>query len=85
MRSVSGSYDVTPDWHPILGWAPGIEGLYLATGFSGHGLKLAPSVGETVADIVLDKKPEMDVSALRLERFAENEPMYCAYGPGARA
>ena len=85
VRSVSGSYDVTPDWHPILGWAPGIEGLYLATGFSGHGLKLAPSVGETVADIVLDKKPEMDVSALRLERFAENEPMYCAYGPGARA
>ena len=85
VRSVSGSYDVTPDWHPILGWVPGIDGLYLATGFSGHGLKLAPSVGETVADQVLGREPDFDISPLRLGRFADNEPMFCAYGPGARA
>jgi len=82
---VSGVYDATPDWHPILGWAPGIEGLYLALGWSGHGLKLSPAVGEIVADEVVGASPFLDVSALRLERFAEGRPMHLAYGPGARA
>ncbi len=81
----SGVYDVTPDWHPILGWAPGVEGLYLALGWSGHGLKLAPAIGEVVADEVLGRAPKIDVSALRFERFAEGRPMRLAYGPGARA
>ena len=83
--TVSGAYDVTPDFHPILGWAPGVEGLYLAMGFSGHGLKLSPGVGETVAAMVLGKEPPFDVKPLRFERFTENEPMYLAYGPSARA
>ena len=84
-RTVSGAYDVTPDFHPIVGWAPGIEGLYLAVGFSGHGLKLSPGMGECVASAVLGKPMPFDVSPLRLERFAENEPMFLAYGPSARA
>ena len=54
VRTVSGAYDITPDFHPILGWAPGLDGLYLAAGFSGHGLKLSPAVGECVAAAVLE-------------------------------
>ncbi len=85
VRSVSGTYDITPDWHPILGWVPGIEGLYLTAGFSGHGLKLAPAVGETVAAAVLEQQAPFNVSPLRLERFAEGDLMFLAYGPGGRA
>lgn len=85
VRSVSGVYDVTPDFHPILGWAGGIEGLCLAVGFSGHGLKLAPAIGEVIADTVLGKAPAFDISPLRLSRFAEGKPMFLAYGPSARA
>lgn len=83
--TVSGIYDATPDWHPIIGWAPGMEGLYLALGWSGHGLKLAPAVGEVVADEILGREPLIDVSALRAERFEEGRLMRLAYGPGARA
>jgi len=83
-RSVSGTYDITPDWHPVLGWVPGISGLYLAAGFSGHGLKLAPAVGEVVAAALLQTDPPFDVHPLRFERFAEDDLMYLAYGPGAR-
>jgi glycine/D-amino acid oxidase-like deaminating enzyme len=83
--SVSGQYDVTPDWHPLIGWAPGVEGLYLALGWSGHGLKLSPAVGEVVADEVLGRSPSIDVSDLRPDRFDRNRPMHLAYGPGARA
>ena len=83
--NISGAYDVTPDFHPIVGWAPAVEGLYLAMGFSGHGLKLSPGIGEAVAAMVLEREPPIDISALRYERFAENDLMYLAYGPSARA
>ena len=85
IRGTSGVYDATPDWHPILGWAPGVKGLYLALGWSGHGLKLAPAVGEIVADVVRGQMPFVDPAPLRLERFAEGDLMRLAYGPGARA
>ena len=85
IRSVSGSYDITPDWHPIVGWAPNVGGLYLVVGFSGHGLKLAPAIGEVVTEAVLDKPQRFNINPLRFERFSEGEPMYLAYGPGARA
>ena len=57
----------------------------MATGFSGHGLKLAPAVGEATAAMVLGAASPFDISPLRFERFAEGEPMYLAYGPGGRA
>lgn len=81
----AGPYDVTPDWNPILGWAPGVEGLYLVQGWSGHGFKLSPAVGEVVAAEVLGATPPIDVSELRLERFERGELLRLAYGPGARA
>jgi sarcosine oxidase, subunit beta len=83
--AVTGVYDATPDWHPLLGWAPGVEGLYLAIGWSGHGLKLAPAVGEVAAADVLGRPSPVDASALRPDRFARGAPLPLAYGPGARA
>ncbi len=84
-RGFSGPYDITPDWNPIIGPCPGIEGLYLAVGWSGHGFKLSPAVGEVVAAEVTGRTPPVDVSALRPERFAEGRLLRLAYGPGARA
>jgi glycine/D-amino acid oxidase-like deaminating enzyme len=80
----AGAYDYTPDWNPILGWSP-VAGLYLALGWSGHGFKLAPSVGEVVADELTGKRPTVDVSELGLERFERGFLLRLAYGPGARA
>ena len=47
--SWTGVYDVTPDWNPVLGPLPGIAGLDVAYGFSGHGFKLSPIVGRLMA------------------------------------
>ncbi|HVS10215.1 MAG TPA: FAD-binding oxidoreductase [Planctomycetota bacterium] len=49
---LAGWYTLTPDAQAILGPAPEIEGLFIVTGFSGHGFKLAPSVGEGVAQML---------------------------------
>jgi sarcosine oxidase subunit beta len=67
----AGLYEMTPDRHPIIGEAPGVEGLYLANGFSGHGFQHAPVVGKLLAEMILEGGPRtVDVSSLSLERFA---------------
>jgi glycine/D-amino acid oxidase-like deaminating enzyme len=48
----SGLYTVTPDAHACIGPLAGLTGFILVTGFSGHGFKLAPSVGRGVAEWV---------------------------------
>ena len=84
-RAFAGPYDITPDWNPIIGPCPGIEGLYLAVGWSGHGFKLSPAVGDVVAAEVTGRTPPIDVTPLRPERFAQGRLLRLAYGPGARA
>jgi sarcosine oxidase subunit beta len=81
----AGAYDSTPDWNPILGWAPGADGLYLALGGSGHGFKLAPAIGDVVADAVSGRVPSIDISALDPRRFDRGDLLRLAYGPSARA
>jgi sarcosine oxidase, subunit beta len=85
VRGFAGPYDITPDWNPIIGPCPGIEGLYLAVGWSGHGFKLSPAVGEVVAAEVSGQAAPTDVEDLRPERFGEGRLLRLAYGPGARA
>ena len=84
-RGWAGPYDYSPDWNPIIGEAPGVNGLHLALAWSGHGFKLSPAVGEVVAAEVLGAESPIDVTALRAERFAEGCTLRLAYGPGARA
>jgi sarcosine oxidase subunit beta len=75
--SYAGCYDVTPDYNPVIGPA-GPAGLVVAAGFSGHGFKISPAVGELVADLVCRTSgavPGVDPSLFRLERFAEGSPL----------
>jgi sarcosine oxidase, subunit beta len=81
----AGTYDHTPDWHPLVGSAPGVDGLWLTLGWSGHGFKSAPAVGRVLADLVLGREPEIDVADLAADRFERDRAMPLAYGPGARA
>ena len=77
----SGLFTTTPDWHPIIDAVPGIEGLYVAAGFSGHGFKLAPMVGVTMAEMVVDgAASSVDVTGLRLGRFEDGALLGSRYG-----
>jgi len=68
----AGLYEMTPDRHPIVGEAPGVGGLYLANGFSGHGFQHAPVIGKILSELIVDGAARtVDVSPLGLERFAE--------------
>ena len=81
INSYTGLYDVTPDWHPVLGRVDGIEGFYLCAGFSGHGFKIAPAIGELMAEEIVDGKAfTVDIGRLNLRRFAAGELIGAAYG-----
>ena len=73
MTGWAGLYEVTPDHQALIGEAPGAPGLWLCTGFSGHGFMQAPAVGELASDLVLGRAPAFDISSLRPSRFAEGD------------
>jgi len=64
----AGLHDDTPDSNAIIGAVPGLENLYLACGFSGHGFMHSPAVGRVVADIIAGKNAP-DIACFALERF----------------
>jgi glycine/D-amino acid oxidase-like deaminating enzyme len=70
----AGLYTTTPDLHPVIDRVGGIEGLYICTGFSGHGFKLSPTVGIVMSELILDGAARtVDISTLRMSRFAEGD------------
>ena len=63
-------YEMTPDDHPIVGAVPGVAGLYIAAGFSGHGFMHAPATAQLVVEEMLDGRARsIDIRDLSLERF----------------
>jgi glycine/D-amino acid oxidase-like deaminating enzyme len=81
--SWTGVYDVTPDWNPVLGPVPGLAGLLLAFGFSGHGFKLSPAVGRLIAQAALGVPTDLSLTPYALQRFSEGRLLTGRYGAGA--
>jgi glycine/D-amino acid oxidase-like deaminating enzyme len=67
----------------VLGPVPGLEGLLVAFGFSGHGFKLSPAVGRLVAQMALGQPTGIAAEAYAIERFAQGRLLTGAYGAGA--
>ncbi len=65
---------MTPDQTGILGAAPGVSGLHVIAGFSGHGFMHGPIAGQLMAEVILDgRATTVDIASLALERFARGE------------
>lgn len=64
-----GLRPATPDGLPILGSVPQVENVFLATGHGASGLQLGPYSGALVADLALNKKPDLDLTPFAVERF----------------
>ncbi|MDT4954235.1 MAG: hypothetical protein QOJ02_2373 [Acidobacteriota bacterium] len=71
-RAWAGLYEMTPDHHAIIGEAPDVGGLFLANGFSGHGVMHSPATGRLISELILHNEARLlDVTPLRAARFAE--------------
>jgi len=63
------------DGNAILGEWPELEELFLANGFSGHGLQQAPAVGRYIAELITRQPHAMDLSIFNPSRILQNQPL----------
>lgn len=68
-------YDMSPDEDFILDRAPGAEQIIIGSGFSGHGFKFGPLIGELLAALALGEEPTFPLERFRLSRFGEREAL----------
>jgi glycine oxidase len=59
----------TPDNSPLIGRTPAVEGLVIATGHYRNGVLLAPITAESVAALLADEQPPIDVTPFSPARF----------------
>jgi sarcosine oxidase len=69
VRAVLCADGYTTDEAGLLGPVPGMDGVVVATGFSGHGFKMASSLGAVAADLIAAGTTATDVSFLSPARF----------------
>jgi sarcosine oxidase subunit beta len=68
-RVWAGLLDLTPDALPVLDHVPGIDGLAVAMGFSGHGFGIGPVTGRIMANLVQERPTGFDLTPFRFDRF----------------
>jgi glycine/D-amino acid oxidase-like deaminating enzyme len=73
----AGCYDMNLfDHNAFVGAVPGLDGFYLALGFSGHGLQQSPAVGRGLAELVTTGSYQtLDLSPLAFDRLAAGKPI----------
>ena len=79
-ESWAGFIDVMPDVVPVMDDVASHPGLFLGTGFSGHGFGFGPGAGKVLARKILGEADQYDLSRFRYERFFDGTPM--VPGPG---
>ena len=76
-RSWAGMYAMnTLDGNGIIGQWPGIGGLYVAAGFSGHGFQQSPAVGRYLAEQILGMEHALDLERLSPQRIVDGRPVF---------
>lgn len=69
VRAVDCTYTLTPDEHFVVGRHPGHGNVVLGCGFSGHGFKFTPVLGEVLADLATGGAPSYDLTMFDPHRF----------------
>jgi glycine/D-amino acid oxidase-like deaminating enzyme len=68
LKSAICLYAMTPDTDFIVDRHPDLRRVAIGAGFSGHGFKFAPAIGELLAELIVDPGAET-IPRLRLSRF----------------
>jgi glycine/D-amino acid oxidase-like deaminating enzyme len=71
----SGMIDALPDVVPVLDRGAAIDGLFISTGFSGHGFGIGPAAGKIMAGLIQNKSVEYDLNRFRLARFSDGSKL----------
>ncbi len=69
IRTFCGLRPYCVDGYPIISDVKKVPGLFLATGHEGDGIALAPITGKLITDLIMDRKPEFDLTPYDFSRF----------------
>jgi sarcosine oxidase subunit beta len=69
LRQWAGLYDISPDQRPIVGAVGSARGLYLSSGFVGHGFMMAPVMGKRLSRLIADGESSPELDAWTFDRF----------------
>jgi sarcosine oxidase subunit beta len=65
---------MTPDQTGIVSTVPGLDGLHVIAGFSGHGFMHGPIAGQLMAELITEgRATSIDIAPLAIDRFARGE------------
>ncbi|WP_424137072.1 NAD(P)/FAD-dependent oxidoreductase [Roseomonas chloroacetimidivorans] len=71
----AGWIDSTPDAVPVIAPIDALPGLFLSTGYSGHGFGIGPGAGRLAADLILGTTPIVDPTPFKLDRLVDGSPI----------
>lgn len=71
-KAWSGVIDNTPDGVPVVSAVKSMPGLYLSTGFSGHGFSSSMGAGESLAQLIADGRSQLDLAPFSYDRLVDN-------------
>ena len=76
-RAWAGHYDMNLfDHNAFVGRVPEFSNLYIANGFSGHGLQQSPAVGRGLAELIVSGRYQtLDLTPLGMERLVARQPL----------
>ena len=74
-ESWAGMIDALPDVVPVLDRAANLDGLWISTGFSGHGFGIGPAAGRLMADLIQGNSAGHDLQRFRLSRFSDGSKL----------
>ncbi len=74
-HSWAGMIDTMPDVVPVIDQVTAIPGLFISTGFSGHGFGIGPAAGKVVSELVQGKPVSHDLQRFRLSRFTDGSQL----------
>ena len=74
LRAKTCLYSNTPDEHFVIARHPAHEAVTVACGFSGHGFKFVPVVGEILADLAGTGTTRHPIELFDPRRFSEVSP-----------
>ncbi len=74
-ESWAGMIDAMPDVVPVIDSITDVSGLFLATGFSGHGFGIGPAAGKVMANLVQCNEVKHDITRFRYSRFVDGSKL----------
>ncbi|MDH5355211.1 MAG: FAD-binding oxidoreductase [Gammaproteobacteria bacterium] len=75
VESWAGMIDATPDAVPVMDAVDSLDGLFIATGFSGHGFGIGPAAGKIMSGQIQGHTSEHDLSRFRFSRFNDGSEL----------